>query len=279
MVYKIDNDFFHEIKSTENLCITSDIYEKLPFFCFYIDLSEIKGILDFKGAWVVVVKDKNTKSIGINIYMVKGEVCPTFFSYYSWIDFNGNESAELKAEDIPKSPFIIRNDGMTENPDLPLDEIVENIRDGNRAPYISAGDQDPRNEIVIAILQIMQFIAMDASDISENENTKRTYKKSNSVKNKFSEIRMWDVGVRYGKAIKVAKQEFKKHVEREKSDNESKLREYKERKPTRPHIRRAHWHKYLVGKGRQETKIMWLAPIYVCGDGKEIPVTIREVKK
>lgn len=275
MVYKIDNDFFHEIKNTENLCVTSDIYDKLPYYCFFIDLTEVDRILDFKGAWVVVVKDKNTGSVGINIYMVKGEACPTFFSYYSWIDFNGNESAELKTEDIPKSPFIIRNAGL-EPGDNEL-TAIENIRDGNREPYVSAGDKDPRHEIVIAALQIMQFIAMDASDVSENENTKRTYKKSDAVRNKYSEIRMWDVGVRYGKAIRIAKQEYKKHIERERSGEEQG--EHKDRKPTRPHIRRAHWHKYLIGKGRQESKIVWLAPIYVCGDGKEIPVTIHEIKK
>jgi hypothetical protein len=122
----------------------------------------------------------------------------------------------------------------------------------------------------------MQFIAIDASDVTENPITKQTYKQpkeGQKPKNKFSEIRMWDVGIRYGKAIHVAKQEYEKQIARENAENN------KNRKPVRPHVRRAHWHKYKVGKGRQETKIVWLAPIYVCGSGKEIPVTIREVKK
>jgi hypothetical protein len=89
---------------------------------------------------------------------------------------------------------------------------------------------------------------------------------------------MWDVGIRYGKAIHAAKQEYKKHLVQEQgAQNAQDAQE--NRKPIRPHIRRAHWHKYHVGKGRKETKVLWIAPVYVCGNGKEIPVTIREVKE
>jgi hypothetical protein len=91
---------------------------------------------------------------------------------------------------------------------------------------------------------------------------------------------MWDVGVRYGKAIRVAKKEYKKHIEKynalEKQSSQSS--DIKKRKLMRPHIRRAHWHRYRTGIGRKEIKTLWLAPVYVCGNGKEIPVTIREVK-
>ena len=85
---------------------------------------------------------------------------------------------------------------------------------------------------------------------------------------------MWDVGIQYGKAIRVAKKEYKKRIREE----EDKAVERKERKPIRPHVRRAHWQRYHIGKGRKETKMLWIAPVYVCG-GTEIPVTIREIKK
>ena len=31
----------------------------------------------------------------------------------------------------------------------------------------------------------------------------------------------------------------------------------------RPHIRRAHWHTFLTGKGRVESEIKWIPPIFV----------------
>ena len=47
----------------------------------------------------------------------------------------------------------------------------------------------------------------------------------------------------------------------------------------RPHIRRAHWHTYRVGKGRQGTKLRWLSPILVgAGDDSDLPVTVHPVK-
>jgi hypothetical protein len=51
------------------------------------------------------------------------------------------------------------------------------------------------------------------------------------------------------------------------------------RNPT-PHIRRAHYHLYWTGPGRQEPRVRWLHPILV-GDpeGHDLPPTIRRVKE
>ena len=291
MVYKIDNDFFHEIKQTENIITSKEMFDKLPFKCFFIDLTEVESIANFKGAWVYITKDHTSDKdfYGVNIYMVQNDDF-TFFTYYSWYKFTDEEpEIEWHSEDLPKSDFIARtfvsakdvcdkkiiytkdHFKAIDNPiDLASDDLVD-ITIDMREEY------DPRESIVIAIFQIMSFIAIDASDVRENATTETTYrphKERSKIKNKFSEIRMWDVGIQYGKAIRVAKQEYKKHIEKENGSIQTK-----DRKPVRPHIRRAHWHKYHVGEGRKETKMLWLAPVYVCGSGKEIPVTIREIKK
>lgn len=43
----------------------------------------------------------------------------------------------------------------------------------------------------------------------------------------------------------------------------------------RPHLRRAHWHTYKVGPGRQQSILKWLHPILV---GEDLPLSIRNVK-
>lgn len=273
MVYKIDSDFFHEIKNTENLITSAEIFTKLPFDCFYIDLNEVSDISDFRGAWVYVHHEDNglfDQFIGVNVYMVRSDDF-TFFTYYSWYNFTLQNEIQWKPDDLPESDFVARS--------LAFDDSEVN---GISCKAISdrfdaIADHDPRKEIITTIFQIMSFIAFDASDIEENSVTKSTYKplKENSViKNKFSEVRMWDIGVRYGKAIRLAKKEYKQHIEKLNGSHDYP----KDRKPTRPHVRRAHWHKYCVGKGRTQTKILWIAPVYVCGN-HEIPVTIREIKK
>lgn len=299
MVYKIDNDFFHEIKQTENIITSKETFDKLPFKCFFIDLIEVDNIANFKGAWVYITKDSidDKEVYGVNIYMVQNDNF-TFFTYYSWYKFTDEEpEIEWHSEDLPKSNFIARTfvDASKVNFDKTQKEIEqeeqeaimklfkETITDPIEPENLvdltvdMTGSYDPRESIVVTIFQIMSFIAIDASDVRENATTKSTYKphkEGSRIKNKFSEIRMWDVGIQYGKAIRVAKQEYRKHIERENGSIQTK-----DRKPVRPHIRRAHWHKYRVGEGRKETKTLWLAPVYVCGSGKEIPVTIREVKK
>jgi hypothetical protein len=286
MVYKIDNDFFHEIKQTENLITSKEMFDKLPFKCFFIDLTEVDNIANFKGAWVYITTDDihgNKDFYSVNIYMVQNDNF-TFFTYYSWYKFTDEQQeVEWHSDDLPKSDFIARtfvgeDDLMTKDIRSLLNNPTDFTKDGLIDVTLDMRDEyDPRESIVISIFQIMSFIAIDASDVNENATTKSTYKphkEGSKIKNKFSEVRMWDVGVQYGKAIRVAKREYKKHIERENDSVESK-----DRKPVRPHIRRAHWHKYHVGEGRKQTKTLWLAPVYVCGNGKEIPVTIREVKK
>lgn len=293
MVYKVDNDFFHEIKRTENVLTSVEIFEKLPFNCFFIDLTEVENISNFKGAWVYITKDDVgplEDSFCVNIYMSQNDNF-TFFTYYSRYLFNKEvRELEWKADDLPKSDFIART--FATEKDLKTktkEEIatkpvarpsVDDLNDIVDVTIDMSYKYDPRKDIVISIFQIMSFIAIDASDVRENSITQMTYKKpkeGKKIKNKFSEIKMWDVGIQYGKAIRVAKQEYKRRL-REQKDNDGDPKERKDRKPTRPHIRRAHWQRYHVGKGRKETKVTWIGPIYVCG-GSEIPVTIREIKK
>lgn len=292
MVYRIDNNFFHEIKNTENIITSKEVFDRLPFDCFFIDLTQVENISRFKGAWVNIVKTSE-EFYGVNIYMIQ-DVNYTFFTYYSWYKFGDDNEIEWNPDDLPKSNFIARsfidaskiNINKTER-EIEQEEqeaIMKLFREAITNPIepenlvdvtLDMSDEyDPRQDIVIAIFQIMTFISIDASDISENPNTKQTYKPSTTVKNKFSEVRIWDVGIRYGRAIHVAKQEYKKYIR----EHNGRGEDIKERKPTRPHMRRAHWHRYHVGKGRQEIKTIWLAPIYVCGN-HEIPVTIREIKK
>jgi hypothetical protein len=47
----------------------------------------------------------------------------------------------------------------------------------------------------------------------------------------------------------------------------------------RPHIRRAHWHTFLTGQGRQARKLRWMPPIAVrVEDAGALPATVRAVE-
>lgn len=79
--------------------------------------------------------------------------------------------------------------------------------------------------------------------------------------------RQWDVGVRIGSALR-----------RSQSRATTAPSDGTHASP-RPHIRRAHWHTYLVGAGRTERRLKWLPPMAVnIDDPDALPVTIKPVR-
>lgn len=77
----------------------------------------------------------------------------------------------------------------------------------------------------------------------------------------------WDVGERLGAALRAA-------------EHEAEPRREAGRSSPRAHIRRAHWHTFRTGPGRQESQLRWLPPIPVRLDSLEdLPTTIRPVRE
>jgi hypothetical protein len=84
-------------------------------------------------------------------------------------------------------------------------------------------------------------------------------------------VHAWDVGLRLGAALDLAKQ---RDAEQDHSTRTGAG------VPVRPHIRRAHWHSFWVGKrGEQTISLRWLPPIPVnVGENTELPAVIHPVK-
>ena len=246
-VYKIDREFFNEVIKTENLKIPEDTFSYLPVPDMYIDLSECEGLDPIKGAFVHITKDNQFVA-----YMETADAVT--FSFYSDLQYEDGV-AEVVPAVMPEGSFFAM--------DLRQDMLHGVIHEGF--------ENDRRPDIVMAIIQLLMFLSSQKPDVQENELTKKTYRPSSTVRNKFSEIRMWDVGVRYGKAVRLARMAAEKR-----SASQRENVPHATRKPVRPHVRCAHWQRYHVGKGRKEIRTNWIPPVFVCG-GKEIPVTIHDV--
>ena len=277
MVYKVDGSFFHTIKNTKNLKFSNNMLSHLPFNTMYFDLSDVKDIGNFAGAWVQI-RNYAPREYMSTIYMVTRTVSKAsyngntvdqhgLFSYYC--AYNFSELKDDEEIDVPISDMLnkIQDDYILRDFQIDNGEIKV-----TKQPLKQ--EDDHRREIIAAILQILEFLHAKIDDIEESPITKSTYKPSTVVKNKFSEVRQWDVGIRYGKAIRFAQKQVAEEAKRMVKENNSLPT--KTRKPVRPHIRSAHWQRYHVGEGRKEIKVNWIPPIYVCGT-KEIPVTIRKV--
>lgn len=88
-------------------------------------------------------------------------------------------------------------------------------------------------------------------------------------KDSYDEIRTWDVGVRYGAAIKQYKRTNRTHA----GSHTGK----------RPHYRRGHFQHYWRGprNGKRTLEFIWIDPILVNADKAdgELPAVIHEVKE
>lgn len=244
LVFKIDPAFFEELRQTSGLRIPKNTFRHLPAQTMYIDLSSCLGLDPICGVFVHIISDQ--------VILLMETADGITFSFYSELDYRDGV-ADLPIIQTPGNRFVAVDVGP----------------EGSGRQISFTNDQ--RGNIVQAIFQTLLFLSQEKADVTESPVTKNTYRPSETVRNKFSEIRMWDVGVRYGKAIRLARQSA--------DASETGRIDQTQRKPPRPHVRCAHWQRYRIGKGRKEIRLNWLAPVFVGGNGQEMPVVIHAMAK
>lgn len=140
-------------------------------------------------------------------------------------------------------------------------------------------------KLISFVIQCVLYLCADNADIRENPIQKEIYKppasnKPKEIKDKYSELRKWDVGFRYGSAIKKVKQQEKlKNQSEEQSDTPSEHHKGSNARK-RTHVRRGHYHHFWRGSkqdGTRELVLKWLSPVVINAEFENI-VTIRKVK-
>lgn len=122
-------------------------------------------------------------------------------------------------------------------------------------------------------LQIVLYLCADNADIEENKVQRSVYKQSPIVTDRYSEVRKWDVGWRYGNAIK----KMRSSQSTDGSHEETSHAGSHARKRT--HVRRGHYHHYWTGSeksGNRELILKWTSPVVVNAE-YENTVTIHRV--
>lgn len=144
---------------------------------------------------------------------------------------------------------------------------------------IDAGkDYVPRPEVVRAIddhmvssmLSLLLYLCSEQPDIADWEPAQPAFKYLGTKRRWLAskEVYEWDVGLRLGAALKSAKD----RADGVGSNSEAGT-------SVRPHVRRAHWHSFWVGKrGEQTISLRWLPPIPVnVEDSDRLPAVVRQV--
>lgn len=241
-VYKVYPEIFEALINTEKIGMSNDFFEHLPCTNMYLDFSEC-GFKGIHGGFFNVFYD--SEKIFIAMAILSNNYDIAYFTH-----------AKLKIGD-----------------DISTKDTVNTV---NKSDLMGSSNVDDKySDIMYFFFQFIVYMATVEPDINESQITKKTYKKpkTNHIpKNKFSEVQEHEVGVRFGKEIKLL---MKKIQNKETNTVNHKMHKSS---PKRPHFRNGHWRRQSCGKNWSERKLIWIKPELVGLKNGEIDILIHDVK-
>lgn len=241
-VYKFDSELELALADSEEIKLPVRILDRLPYQTFYLEFAE-DGIFreNFHGVFVNIVREGNGYLLYAERIKEDGRV---MFG-----------KAALVPNDDEDGVFIFDKN------DFSCDESDRNV---------------DWPEFCFYMLNAILYLCADNAEIQESSVTKNTYHPSGRIKNKFSEIRQWECGYRYGLEIRSQKKQKKSSDNCREQTSELNIR-IKRSLPA--HIRRAHWHHFWIGPRNGERKLIlhWIPPVYVSGTECQVAVVHKVI--
>lgn len=224
-IYQFTRDLTAELVSHyQDIDIPVEIFRHMPAKCIYISFPY----------------DKNEEPID---------------GFFAWIEHDVSEGKyeklELRllyvsSEGKATTQFIIHLQPHTNLSDG-IDEAISQMRKNAQNEILMKGIEDfiqSQKTSICQVVQLLLYVCAENADIIEDEEQRKIYNISTfKIRDKYREIRKYNVGVSLSKAIQIKK---------------------KEGSPKASHVRRAHWHHYWVGTGNNRTLILrWLSPMLI----------------
>lgn len=256
IVYEPDYDFSKALLGTNQLRVYPDVIKHLPYSTFYLDFSK-NGLFTYEG-FFVQVKVYDTGTIRISSLPTENN-----YSYIPVKEYEKEPTAYSDAFWLTPEMFTTEKGMSYFDYDLCHDSI--NTSDSYKTQWFLGGLSNFR----LFLLQFLMYLSSKEPDIAESQDTVNTYRPSEIVRNKYSEIQKWDVGVRYGAKIRCFNKQKMQQPGLCHAENKSSTK--------RPHMRKAHWERYHTGKGRVNLTTKWKEPVFINGDSDDIISTIHIV--
>ena len=230
-VYTFSRDFYEMLLDMDDFEIGWSLFDYLPYEAFYLEL------LDHKEIDGVLVKYTKGPKRSI-LYTICGKEGGMVSINSGIVDPREN----LSYKSFFETEVYCSNADIT-------------------APYVVLVKQ-----VLAFTLQACMYLCAKNADIEENPLQKKIHTPSKTIRNRFSEIRKWDVGVRV----------VKEHKAAQSTATDTVSAPDMLRKRPRQHWRKAHWHTYWVGKGREQRELKFIAPVLVNDNGDETPVVVHQ---
>lgn len=227
-IYQFTRDLTAELVSHyQDIEIPVEIFHHMPAKCVYISFPYDKSEEPIDGffAWIEHdVSEKRYEKLELRLLYMSPE---------------GEATAQ----------FIIHLQPHT-NLSNGIDAAINQMRKNSQNEILMRGIEDfiqSQKTAICQVVQLLLYVCAENADITEDEEQSKIYNISTfKIRDKFREIRKYNVGVSLSKAIQTNK------------------KQKKEGSPKASHIRRAHWHHYWVGTGDNRTLVLrWLSPMLI----------------
>ena len=254
-VYVIDEDLKDLLFEQDGeLDVPDEVLLQLPYPCFYVELPNTYYRADkIHGFFVTLEYDVNNGDKELKPVFLTDD--GNIFSY----------SIHIGAKTIEESVDMLDKQAL---------ENTNGDKELKRLALRAMQDSAETKIFLKQILQVILYILAQNAEITPSSEQSFITKRGKTVKDKYSEIRKWDVGIRVGAAIR-----------QQKAKEQSRKKEYKEseHQSPRPHMRRGHWHHFWTGPKAQpeERKLIlkWLSPMAIAANPEDMPITFHEVKQ
>lgn len=243
-IYSFDKDLADTLReqAKDDLDVTSDML-KLPAWCIYIDLP---GSEDMDGMFVMYDVGNDEK-------------------YLCMVPMKVNERKAV----CSTNPYFLRIPKEPTKLSTLIDWFLE--KQHQVKGTANTGDYEVKDglktfyQFVISMLLYLSAVNRDV--VFKNE---ATYKEPWKITDRAREVKVFSVGEETGMRLRTFHKDRVEYEEKHEKHHASPVM----------HIRRAHWHTYLYGKGKMMRRIKWQGPIIVKNNGEEIDVvTLTTVKK
>lgn len=250
--YVIDNDLFDTLINMETPKLAPvDCLSKLPANCFYIDYNGKGSEICENLEGTFITTDETSEELNIVLtHLVNSEKLSRelLISTVYRLPYDGDSSDKF----IPNIPSYEDNKIMCE------DDIVRNVNE---------------KKLSKIIFNFLVYLHAANRDVQISERTRKNHETVHTtIKNKFREVKEFEVGFTYGRTIRSGDTRVK-YVGGEKPNGVANS-------PKSSHYRSAHWHHYWVGSGEDKQLIIkWVEGVFVNGGKDEAEnVQIHKVK-
>ena len=249
LAYKIDSELVDTLCNMKlpDFC-SSDILTKIPACCFYIDFGDYCPFCDDSNGLFAVVKTNEERISVVLVSLINSERVIPITSRIG-VNLDGAKLSEVKVT------FNMNVSGLA------LDCEDGKLRHLHEEKYF------------IFFFNFLLYLQAANRDVVINDQTEKIYKERKpdaKPKNQFKEVKLHDVGIRYGKKIS---QSGLKIVHKGEHDRVGNTREISS------HYRSAHWHHYWVGSGDdKELVIKWVEGVFVHGSKESTAVVVHKVE-